>query len=315
MKTRTVAILTIIFLLNCNSFAETKDLSQLKQEILKKICSHPKAVVVAVAYKDLTTHQMLLINEKEMMHAASTIKVPVMIEVFKQAHAGRFNLYDSILVKNQFKSTVDGSLYAMDINEDSDESIYDQIEKKTSIWELTYQMITVSSNLATNLLIDLVGAEQVMETMKEIGINDTKVLRGVEDIKAYRAGKNNETNAYDMMLVMEAIAKKAVVTPQACNKMLQILFEQKFRDKIPRLLPDYLRVANKTGAITEIDHDCAIVYPPKGQGYVLVILTKGIKEHNVAAKLIAEISKMIYDFHLTSPNFFNIDYLPHFFRG
>jgi beta-lactamase class A len=186
-------------------------------------------------------------------------------------------------------------VYSLDLVDDSDDSIYQQIGKKMSIRELVYQMITVSSNLATNILIDLVGAENVMNTMQEIEANHIQVLRGVEDNQAYERGLNNTTDAYDMLLVMKAIALKKVVTPEACDEMITILSDQKFNSKIPALLPDSIKVAHKTGSITAINHDAAIVYPQPDHPYVLVVLTKGIEDRKHAEELIAKISKVIFD--------------------
>ncbi|MFQ5753176.1 MAG: serine hydrolase [bacterium] len=300
MKQRILACLTILLFMACCSSNDRDNLQQLKAEIQAKVGTFPEATV-AVVYKNLASNEILAINEKEMMHAASTMKVPVMIEVFKQAEEDRFNLDDSVVVKNEFKSIMDGSLYAMDIGEDSDESIYDQINKKMTIRDLTNQMITVSSNLATNLLIERVGVQNVTKTMQEIGAHDIQVLRGVEDLKAYRAGKNNVTDAHDLMLVMAAIAQKQVVTAQACEQMIEILRHQKFNDKIPALLPASVKVAHKTGSITKIDHDFGIVYPRNYPPYILVVLTKGIADKKQAENLISEISKLIYDYHSNSP--------------
>lgn len=250
---------------------------------------------VAVSFEDLKTGDQLFINEKIQMHAASTMKTPVMIEVFKQAKLGRFKLSDSLFVKNEFKSIVDGSPYSLDIVDDSDEVIYQKIGHQMTIHDLVVQMITVSSNLATNILIDLVDAKNVMKTMKEIGANQIQVLRGVEDTKAYQQGLNNTTDAYDMLLVMKAIALKQVVSERACKEMIEILADQKFNSKIPALLPSEAKVAHKTGSITAIDHDAAIVYKTPDHPYILVILTKGIEDHKQAEQLIARISKLIYD--------------------
>lgn len=291
--------LALFLLLACNSVKAPDTMHRLKKELLTKIAAFPEATV-AVAYKNLSTGAVLLIHEKEIMHAASTMKVPVMIEVFKQAENGHFSLKDSLLVNNEFKSIMDDSHYSMDIDEDSDESIYPLIGKKMSVLDLTFQMITVSSNLATNILIDLVGAENVMTTLKEIGANEMQVLRGVEDIKAYRAGKNNVTTAYDLMLVMEAVAAPKVVSLEAGKQMLQILKAQKFNDKIPALLPPQVEVAHKTGWITKIDHDAAIVYPEIAPPFILVVLTKGIADRKQSNRLISEISRMIFYDHLQS---------------
>jgi len=287
-----ILLIGILFMpLHCSK--KSLDIQKLKIAIEEK--SSASGGTIAVAFEDLITGETLLINEKIQMHAASTMKIPVMIEVFKQAAEGRFNLADSLFIKNEFKSIVDSSLYSMDFEEDSDDVVYKHIDKKMSIDDLVYQMITVSSNFATNILVDLVDAKNIKKTMKSIGANNIQVLRGVEDIKAYNQGLNNTTDAFDLLLVMKAIANKNIVTPQACENMINILADQRFKSKIPALLPSTVKVAHKTGSITAIDHDAAIVYLTPKHPYVLVILTKGIESHKQAQGIIARISKMIYD--------------------
>lgn len=252
--------------------------------------------VHALAFKDLQSGENIFYNEKEKYHAASTMKTPVMIEVFKQAGEGKFALDDSILVKNKFKSIVDSSLYRMDISEDGGENLYEFIGSKKTIRQLVYEMITVSSNLATNILIDLVHAENVMTTMKEMGAENIKVLRGVEDIKAYEKGLNNTTDAFDLMLIFEKIAKNEIIGKDACIQMTNILLDQKFNSRIPALLPANVKVAHKTGSITGIEHDGGIVFLPDGRKYLLIMLSKNIEYSNPKSNLQAEVSKMIYDY-------------------
>lgn len=249
----------------------------------------------AVAFKDLQTGKTLFINEKENFHAASTMKTPVMIEVFKQAKAGKFMLTDSILVKNEFKSIVDGSLYGMDINDDSADGMYKHIGKKMTIYDLTYQMIIVSSNLATNILIDLVDAKNANESMRKLGAKDIQVLRGVEDKKAFEKGLNNSVTAFDLMLIFEKIAQNKVIDKRSCDEMRKILFDQKFNEIIPEKLPKDVKVAHKTGSITGVQHDSGIVYLPDGRKYILVLLSKKLKNADAGVKVLAEISEMIYN--------------------
>lgn len=251
--------------------------------------------VFAVAFKDLQTGKTLFINEKENFHAASTMKTPVMIEVFKQAKAGKFKLTDSILVKNEFKSIVDGSPYSMDIADDSGDGMYKQIGKKMTIYDLTYQMIIVSSNLATNILIDLVDAKNANQSMRALGAKDIQVLRGVEDQKAFDKGLSNTTTAYDLMLIFEKIAENKVIDKKSCEEMRKILFDQKFNEIIPEKLPKTVKVAHKTGSITGVQHDSGIVYLPDGRKYVLVLLSKKLKNADAGVKVLAEVSEMIYD--------------------
>jgi beta-lactamase class A len=220
----------------------------------------------------------------------------VMIEVFNQSKQNRFSLDDSLLVKNEFRSIVDGSSYMLDLKDDSDDSMYEKLGAKFSIRALLRQMITVSSNLATNLLMDLVGAEQVTATMRSLGAPDIEVLRGVEDGKAFEKGLNNRTSALDLLVIMKAIAQERAVDSAASKEMLEVLVDQKFNELIPALLPSGVRVAHKTGNITGVEHDSGIVILPDGRRYVLVILSKDLKDIDAGKRAIALVSRRIYDF-------------------
>jgi len=272
------------------------NIEKLTAEIKNKLDSAKG--IYGLVYKDLQTGENIFYNEKENFHAASTMKTPVMIEVFKQAEEGSFSLDDSILVKNEFKSIVDSSLYRMDISEDSGENLYQFIGGKKTIRQLVYDMITVSSNLATNILIDLVHAENVMRTMKEIRAENIKVLRGVEDIKAFEKGLNNTTDAFDLMLIFEKIAIGEIISEKACSEMIDILLNQEFNSRIPALLPSDVKVAHKTGSITGIEHDGGIVILPDGRKYILIILSKGIQGSKLKTNIQAEVSRMIYDYFM-----------------
>lgn len=250
---------------------------------------------MAVAFHDLSTGAQILINEREMFHAASTMKTPVMIELFRQADKRERRLGDSILVKNSFSSIVDGSPYSMDLTDDSDDSVYELIGKRVTVRDLIYQMITVSSNLATNILIEIADARNVTGAMRLLGADSIQVLRGVEDLKAFDAGLNNRTTAHDLMMIFKALADGSAASASSCKEMLDILGDQKFRDMIPGELPPDTRVAHKTGSITGVQHDGGVVFLPDGRKYVLVILSKDLKDREQGVRAIAEISRMIYD--------------------
>jgi beta-lactamase class A len=250
----------------------------------------------AVAFEDLAAGSQLLINEKEMFHAASTMKTPVMVELFAQIRAGSFSLEDSLAIRNEFKSIVDGSVYQLDLKDDSDDSMYKRLGTKCTIRDLVYQMITVSSNLATNILIDLVGAANVTRRMRSIGAADIQVLRGVEDGKAFERGLNNRTTALDLLTVMRAIGNNAAIDAAASKAMMQILLAQKFNDIIPALLPPSVKVAHKTGSITGVEHDSGIVILPDGRRYVLVVLSKNLKDSALGKQALARVSKRLYDY-------------------
>ncbi|MBC6491204.1 serine hydrolase [Flavihumibacter stibioxidans] len=270
------------------------DTVALRKAINAETSKYPEASF-AVAFKDLGTGQQFFVNELEMFHAASTMKTPVLMETYKQAAAGKFSIHDKIVVKNSFASIVDGSSYSLSPADDSEQELYTLVGKELTIYDSLHRMITKSSNLATNIIIDLVGARNVMSTMKELGANKIQVLRGVEDNKAYQAGMNNTTNSYDLMLVFEQLANGSFVSKSACAEMIRILQDQYFRDIIPALLPANVKTATKSGSITKIAHDSGIVYLPDGRKYVVVLLSRGFADHGKASAALAQLSKLIYD--------------------
>jgi beta-lactamase class A len=297
MKTRFILNCIVIVFFSNHCFAQLSPPNNISLVLKKSIEQRLSTVKgdFAVVCKDLQSNEILLINEKANFHAASTMKLAVMVEIFRQADRGIISLQDSVLVKNEFKSIVDGSIYSLDITDDSADDIYKRIDTKMTIYELVYQMITVSSNLATNILIEIADAGKIAKTLKKMGIKDMKVLRGVEDKKAFDKGLNNSVTAYDLMLLLEKIDERKAASDSACNQMLDILFAQKFNDIIPAQLPKDVKVAHKTGSITGVQHDAGIVYMPNGKKYVLVLLSKNLKDTTAAIKVLADISKWIFE--------------------
>ena len=265
-----------------------------RENKIQQLIRESGAEMVGVAYFDLWTGAEILINADESFHAASTMKVPLMMEVFRQDRKGKLSLDDYIPIKNDFISIADGSRYSISAESDSEQTLYNRIGQTEVVRELVRMMIDASSNLATNLLIERVTAPSVMDYMREIGAKNIRVLRGVEDGKAYELGMNNTTTARDLMIVLRHIARRQAVSSKASSDMVKILLEQEFNDGIPAGLPKEVKVAHKTGSITKIDHDAAIVYPPNRKPYVLVVLTRGIADEKRAHKLIADISRAIY---------------------
>lgn len=262
-------------------------------QLIESILSKPKGTF-AVAYKDLLTGEEILINEHLLFHAASTMKTPVMAEVYRQVAEGKFSLKDSILIKNEFVSILDGSTFSITRESDSDTLIYDHIGEKRTVYSLMYDMIIISSNLATNLIVELVDAKNVTQTMRNMGANDIQVLRGVEDTKAYEAGMSNQVTAYDLMLLFEKIDKEEIVNAEASMAMMDILLDQKFNDIIPANLPADIKVAHKTGSITAVRHDSGIVFLPDGKKYVLVLLSKDLEDELAGVQAMAEVSEVLY---------------------
>ena len=263
----------------------------LKTRVQKLIDS--SGAEVAVAVRTLDGRSEVLIEPDKSFHAASTMKVPVMIELFRQAEAGQLTLDEQLPIRNEFHSIVDGSIYKMDVSDDSDGEVYKATGKTMSLRDLCEAMITVSSNFAANLLIERVGAKNVQQTVERLGGAGVRVLRGVEDQKAFDKGLNNVTTARGLAAVMEKIAGGRAVSAKADAEMIEILKRQKFRDAIPAGLPGGTPVAHKTGTITRIHHDAAVVYGPRP--YVIVVLVRGIQDQKVSGPLMASISREVWN--------------------
>jgi beta-lactamase class A len=265
----------------------------MSESIHQILTEYPEATV-AISVRDLQSNLGFDMNAERPFHAASTMKVPVMIEVFRQADRGRFSLDDSLEVVNEFRSIADGSAYSLDVAEDSDQEIYERVGSKHPFRWLVDRMITRSSNLATNILIDHVEADSVQSTIEKLGTSVMKVYRGVEDIKAYRQGLNNTATSADLSTLLVALARGMAVSVEADRDMVDILSRQEFNSMIPSGLPAGIEVAHKTGWITGIDHDAAIVYPEGREPYVLVILTEGIEDEQRSSRLGARITQAVH---------------------
>ncbi len=249
---------------------------------------------VSVAFLDLATGDSLLIDAHRSMHAASTMKVPVMMELFRRANAGEISMDDRVPVRNAFISIADGGTYSLSPDDDSDGELYRRVGGEAAVRELVERMITRSSNLATNILIARAQPARIAVLMERIGAGGMRVLRGVEDNAAYQAGMNNTTTAYALMRVMRAVQDPAVVGQDAAREMQAILGRQEFTEMIPAGVPQGTRVANKTGSITRISHDAAIVYPPGRAPYVLVVLTRGFADSDDAARVGRDVSRAVW---------------------
>ncbi|HSM06142.1 MAG TPA: serine hydrolase [Longimicrobiales bacterium] len=251
---------------------------------------------VGVVYRSLDGRDSALVNPDIRMHAASTMKVPVMLQVYLDDEAGLLDRRDSVLVETTFRSILDGSAFVLDRASDSDSTLYERAGEAVSRQELVDRMITRSSNLATNLLIQDVDARRVTATLRRLGADSMEVLRGVEDIPAFEAGLSNTTTARDLATVMAALLDDHVSEPGR-QEMLSILERQHFRDNIPAGLPPGVRVANKTGWITGINHDAALVFPEAAPPYVLVILLRGHPAEDQGTAFAAEISRVVWAHH------------------
>src|SRR2546429_79775 len=272
--------------------AASQDAGALRDRLEARISRAP-AQAVGLYYRNLAGSDSILIGANLRLHAASTMKVPVMIQIFRDADAGLLRLDDSLTVHTAFPSLVGGGAFTGGKDDDSDSTLYALVGRNRSVRELLELMITRSSNLATNILLERVGASRAQASARAMGAWSIQVLRGVEDGVAYGAGLNNTTTARDLGVLLAAIAQDRAASPASCREMMRILEAQEFNEGIPVGLPPGTRVAHKTGWIGEVVyHDAAVVFPARG-GDVLVVLTGGVKQESGAPNLVAGLSRLV----------------------
>src|SRR6266436_1905848 len=248
---------------------------------------------VAVYFRTLDGKAQWSVRADDVFHAASTMKIPVMIELFHQVQERKVKLTDTLLIKDEFHSIVDGSPYMLNASDDSEGDLYKAEGQKRTLRELCELMITASSNLATNLLIEKLGVENIRATVHGLGADGMNVVRLVEDDKAFQKGLNNSTTARGLGILLQAIAEGKAVDAASSHEMTAILQWQKFNEGIPAGLPKGIPVAHKTGEITKIHHDAAIVFAKRP--FILVILVRGLAEKKDSAALMVDISKSLYE--------------------
>ena len=264
------------------------------QSIQKRI--QASGADVAVVFRTLDGKSQWSFREDEVFHAASTMKIPVMIELFHQVKEGKVRLDDTLPIKNEFHSLVDGSVFTLDPKDDSEADLYKAEGQTRTLRQLCELMITVSSNFATNLLVDKLGIENIRATVHALHADSMNVLRGVEDNKAYQKGLNNTTTAHGLAVLLEAIAKGQAVDEVASHQMREILERQTFNEGIPAGLPPGTRVAHKTGDLPKIHHDAGIIYSERP--FILIVLVRGMADFKDSGALIADITHYIYRFSL-----------------
>lgn len=272
---------------------------------------HRKDVEIAIAYRNLGTGTFYYHDEDEPFHAASLVKLPVMMALFQSVDAGGRRLNEPITVRNQFQSLVDSSTFTLDPKDDGDPDLYKLVGSTQTLEELIRRMIVRSSNLATNILVDRIGASSAMDLLRSLGAYQMKVLRGVEDEKAFQAGLNNTVSAKDLETLLLALVQGETFSPASRAKMIEILEAQEFNEKIPAFLPKGIPIAHKTGDITGVHHDAAIVFPPGENPYVLVILTAGFRDEKQANQIISEISRVVWQRRGDKANTVRGEHEPH----
>jgi beta-lactamase class A len=262
---------------------------------LEELEERSGARALGVALQDLETGLDFRYRSDRWFHAASTIKLAVLLGAFASIHSGKLLPQSRLHVRNRFRSAWDGSAFRVLSERDADSEVQAAVGKTMRVSELARHMIVRSSNLATNLLLDFLGLEHLQQTLDQFQIAGIDLRRGVEDELAFEHAINNRVTADGLVQLLRLIAEERAFSPNLSRNMLDILYAQEFSSGIPAGLPANARVAHKTGEISTVAHDAGIVYLPKRKPYVVVILTEWEPETTGRSPTIAAASYMIYE--------------------
>ncbi len=255
-----------------------------------------EAKAVAVAVHDTDSGFSLRYHADRWFHAASTIKVPILLGVFEAIDRGVLLPYSRVHVRNRFRSVVKGIPFRIESDRDANSAVHAAIGKTMRVEELAFHMIATSSNLATNLLLDLVGLEAVQKTLRDLRVDEgIDVKRGVEDELAFEKGISSRVTANGLLRILLLLAEGKAFSQKLSESMMKILHTQEFNNGIPALLPKGTRVAHKTGDISTVAHDAGVVYLPDRKPYVVVVLTEWEADGSGRSHAIASISHAVYE--------------------
>lgn len=253
-----------------------------------------KARGLAVAISDFESGHDFDYHGDRWFHAASTIKVAILLGVYGTIHRGELLPQSRVHVRNRFLSAHDASPYRVRLDRDANPDVHREVGRTLRVSELAEAMITTSSNLATNLLLDLVGLDVLQRTLEHFGLDGIDLRRGVEDEKAFDAGISNRVTANGLVGLLRLIGEERAFSPALSRDMLDVLLGQQFKSGIPAGLPREARVAHKTGEISTIAHDAGLVYLPGRRPYALAVLTEWEPSTGGRSATIAAASYLAY---------------------
>ena len=233
--------------------------------------------VMGVYAIDLTTGNTIASNADEIFPTASTIKIPILAELFHQAQQGKLNLSDIYTLKSS--DLVGGSGIS---------SAFTPGVTKLTLRDLAALMISVSDNSMTNVIIDRIGIDNVNALLDSLGLSHTRLRRKMMDIKAAAEGRENTSTPHEMSQLLEALYRGEVLNKQFTEDFFNLLSIHK-ESYLPRLLPEDLRIANKPGELEGVRNDCGIVFTGK-RPYALCVMSTYVRHEREAGDAIEKIS-------------------------
>jgi len=263
---------------------------------IDRLCAGSGSTAVGVHVFDFETERTFSHLGDRWFHAASTMKVAVLVALFHASNTRRVGLEDRLHVRNRFRSIADRSIFRVQRDRDADAAVHRRVGRSMKLIELAEPMITRSSNLATNLLLEFLTPDFVQSTLHVAKVDGVRVVRGVEDNVAFERGMNNTTTAAGLVGLFRLLRDDDLFPEPVRRQMLDILFAQEFNSMIPSLLPDSAQVAHKTGEISTCTHDAGLVLLPGRRPYAVAILTEHPPGLDDPQKTVAKVSRMVYEF-------------------
>lgn len=283
MKTRLFVTALLLSLFFSLTFAQDDNRALLRRKLtaeIERIVSGHDGVM-GVAIKDLTSGEEILINDSLIFPTGSSIKIPVLIELHRQAAEGRFKLTDQRWIEK--KDIVAGSGVLQNFSDHT---------SSLSLRDLSVLMIVLSDNTATNMLIDQVGMANVNRTLDGLGLAQIRLQRKMIDTAASARGDENLATPRAAMQLMEKLYRGEVISRPLSDAVLATLKLRK-SSPIPKLLPANVEIANKPGGIEGVACDWGLIFVPT-RPYAIAVMTN--YNGGDADEAIAKISKLAYDY-------------------
>ena len=266
---------------------------------LRAIIQDGSDVTLGVSVYDYLSGSAWCVNGDRWFHSASVIKLAVLVSLFQAVDQGRFALNARLLVRNRFLSAFDGAPFRVDPNRDGDVEVHAARGRTMRIRELAERMIVRSSNLATNLLVDLLGVQSINASLQALDVTGVEMRRGVEDDRAFENGISNRVTPNGALAVLRAILGSPLLSPESSTRMIDILLAQQFAGTIAPGLPESIRtiarVAHKTGDISSVSHDAGIVLLPGRPPYIAVLFTESNGDPKPRVALATRASTAVYE--------------------
>ena len=246
---------------------------------IRDIDAHLDAVM-GVAIRDLTTGHTFFLNPDEVLPQASSIKIAVLAELYRQHQVGKLKLEDPYTV-NAADLVADSNIMG---------GLTPGVTRVTNR-DLATMVVAVSDNSATNVLIDRVGMENVNGLMESLGLHQLRLRRKMMDLKAAGEGRENIATPREMMTLLDDLFHGKVINPTLTDDFFKLLATPK-DSWIPRYLPDDLKIANKPGSLEGVRNDSGVIFA--NRPYIICIMTTYLRSERDGEEAIAQISRAAY---------------------